>query len=133
MKKKLHSFLNAVKLKNAAIALTLSISALSFPASAEWQHIGYLGDLNGDNNITVSDLVIMKKHLSGEQQLTSENLYYVNNTLIGIDGSDGIQVGEYLDTADINQDGVVNCFDLILLKRSIILNDPKRRALSAPN
>lgn len=115
------SFLS--KVTNVAISSTLSISVLSLPASAEWQHIGYIGDLNGDKNINIADLVLMNQYVLGRIPLTFENLYYVNNSLIGIDGADGFQAGEYLNIADINQDGEVDCFDFVLLKKNIFLND----------
>lgn len=104
-------------------ALACSVGIFSFDTSAGWEHIGYLGDLNGDKIVDAEDLKMLNQHILGEKPLTSENGYFVDSGFIGIDGADGFQAGEYLVTADINQDGVVDCFDLTLLRKNILTND----------
>ncbi len=54
-----------------------------------------LGDLNGDDLVTISDLIILRQHFAGIEEL--EELY--------------------LPSADINQDGSVTISDLIKLRR----------------
>ena len=100
-------------------AITFSMSGGIF-ASSDWEHIGYMGDLNRDREITMADLVIMSKHLHGTQPLSNENSYHVRNSFIGIHGADGFQAGEYFVTADINQDGQVDVFDMIELRKAIL-------------
>ena len=117
--------LKSIFLKSIMGLASLSISAymLPFNAAADWQQIGYLGDLNGDKEVSISDLVIMQKFILGKQSLSAENGYHVNNGYIGINGTDSFEANEYLITADINQDGAVNAFDLSLLRHNLLTND----------
>lgn len=104
-----------------AISLTaVSAGLISANAFAEWHQIGFLGDLNGDSKITVADAVIMTKHLLGENSLTSVNGYDVKGKYIGINGGDGFVAKKFLETADINQDGRVDVYDMIKLRKQII-------------
>lgn len=105
------------------VSLACSVCTFTFDTSAVWEHIGCLGDLNGDRAVDAEDLNILNQHILGEKPLTQENGYFVDNGYIGIDGSDGFQAGEYLVTADINQDGIVDCFDLVLLRKNVLNND----------
>lgn len=102
-----------------AAALTIMAGAMPLSASAEWRQIGYLGDLNRDAAVNVADLVTMSKHLLGQQALTTDNFYKVDNAFVGISGTDGFQPGEFLKTADVNQDGKVNTFDLVAMRENI--------------
>lgn len=113
----------AVKLAAGAAALSIMAGAMPLSASAEWQQIGYLGDLNRDKAVNVADLVLMSKHMLGQQSLTSENFYKVDNAFVGISGADGFQPGEFLKTADIDQDGKVNSFDFVALREHITANN----------
>lgn len=103
-------------------ALTVTASG-AFSASADWEHIGYMGDLNRDKDVTLADLVIMSRHLHGVEPLSNANSYHVKKSFIGIHGADGFQAGEYFVTADINQDGQVDVFDMIQLRKNIISQD----------
>lgn len=100
-------------------ALTATMSGAFF-ASADWEHIGYMGDLNRDRELSVADIVIMSKHLHGTEPLNNKNSYYVKHSFIGINGADGFEAGEYFVTADINQDGQIDVFDMIELRKSLI-------------
>ena len=104
---------------SAALAFA---AAVPLSAAADWEHIGYMGDLNNDKELNVADLVIMKRHLLGIEPLTDKNSYHVRNSFIGIHGADGFQAGEYFVTADINQDGAVDAFDLVQLRKAIVNN-----------
>lgn len=102
---------------SAAIALSAVLSSVS---SADWVHIGYMGDLNDDKQLNMADLVLMSRHLHGIQPLTNSNSYHVRNTFIGINGADGFEAGEYFVTADVDQNGEVDVFDLIQLRKAVI-------------
>lgn len=56
------------------------------------------GDLNGDTNITLTDLIPLQKHLLLRTNLTTEQSAL----------------------ADLNEDGIINVIDLMLLKRTLI-------------
>lgn len=56
------------------------------------------GDMDDDNTIRVSDIVILQKYLTGKHVLTEEQ-----------------SIG-----ADLNKDNKINVFDMIILKRKII-------------
>lgn len=101
-------------------AIAVSAGMISASTFAEWKQIGFLGDLNRDSKITVADAVIMAKHLLGDQPLTSANGYDVKGKYIGINGEDGFLAKKFLETADINQDGRVDVFDMIALRGQIV-------------
>ena len=106
----------------AVISFTAVFTGLiSANAFAEWKQFGFLGDLNGDKKITIADAVIMTKHLLGETALTYENGYDLKGKFIGINGNDGFIAEKFIETADINQDGRVDVYDMILLRKYVIL------------
>lgn len=98
----------------------VSAGLISASAFADWTQIGFLGDLNGDRKITVADAVIMTKHIIGENALTSANGYDVKGKYIGINDGEGFVAKKFLETADINQDGRVDVYDMITLRKHII-------------
>ena len=61
-----------------------------------------LGDIKGDDKITIIDLLLLKRHIMAG---TKENWKLK---------------GDKLKAADINNDGKVNIIDLLLLKRYLI-------------
>lgn len=104
-----------------AVSFTaVSAGLISASAFADWTQIGFLGDLNGDRKITVADAVVMTKHLIGEVPLTSANGYDVKGKYIGINGGEGFIAKKFLETADINQDGRVDIYDMIALRKHIV-------------
>ena len=107
------------RLISLALTSALSLSVLPLTASADWQHIGCMGDLDRDQKVTLTDLVRLTKHILAVEPLKQEHFYEVKGATIGINGADGFQAGEYLNTADINEDGEVDVFDLALLKRMV--------------
>ncbi|MDE5862582.1 MAG: hypothetical protein K2H28_10380 [Ruminococcus sp.] len=101
-------------------ALSIPTCLVSMPASAEWVHIGYMGDLNNDFHVSIADLLLMSKYILAKVQLTSENAYNVKDHFYSINGSEADNSLEYLQTSDINQDGRTDIFDLLLMRKYII-------------
>ena len=64
-----------------------------------------LGDINKDNKITVTDLILLKRHLIAD---TKEEWKLSN---------------EQQSIADVNEDGIISITDLVLLKRIVLKND----------
>lgn len=78
-------------------------SAYNGDSNQKWfmktvRFMGYKGDLNGDDNISVVDCVMLNKHLVGIGSLSSNPAEY----------------------KDVNADGKLNIFDSILLKRMCV-------------
>lgn len=114
------------RLVSLAAGAAISFTAAALPAQAGWEHIGYLGDLNNDKEVNVADLVIMAKHMRGNQPLTSGNSYNVGDTFVGLSGQEGFYTEDgYLCTADIDQNGRVDIYDYIRLRRYTVSNDPE--------
>lgn len=107
----------AVCLASAAAATAAAFSINSF---AGWEQIGLLGDLNSDKKLTVADMVIMTKHLLGGETLTEKNGYDLAGKFIGIRGEEGFLAEKFLETADVNQDGRIDIYDLILLRKALL-------------
>ncbi|MDE6784293.1 MAG: hypothetical protein K2J26_02805 [Ruminococcus sp.] len=106
---------------SAASIAAVSAAIISVSALAEWKNIGFMGDLNGDRTVSVSDAVILTHHLLGSRLLTDENRYYTAGKFIGIGSDDtGFESKGFLETADMNRDGKVNIFDLVLLRKSLV-------------
>ena len=59
---------------------------------------GMLGDLNGDNDITIADIVLLNRHVLGKTILSSEKL----------------------SLADVNKDGDITIGDVVLLNRHLL-------------
>lgn len=89
LKKKLAAFLSA------AITMTsLSVGGVS----AEETIRNLKGDINGDGDVTVADIVALSHCIIGKAVLESEDILY----------------------ADMNDDGNVNVLDVVLLKRTVL-------------
>ena len=108
------------KLLALVTALSIRACVVSMSASAEWVHIGYMGDLNNDFHVNVADLLLMSKYLLARVQLTSENAYNVKDHFYSINGSEADDSLEYLQTSDINQDGRTDIFDLLMMRKYVI-------------
>ena len=58
----------------------------------------YRGDISGNQAVDVTDIIIMQKYLSGKLKFTER----------------------YFQIADMNQDGNLNIYDFILLKKTVL-------------
>ncbi|MDE6102455.1 MAG: hypothetical protein K2F73_05720 [Ruminococcus sp.] len=101
-------------------AVSVSVCAATLPVLADWQQIGCMGDLNQDSQVNIADLLILSKHILNQLSLTSENSYYIGYNYYSVNGSDADDSIEYLQTADINQDGKVDVFDLIMMRKYVL-------------
>ncbi len=101
-------------------AVSVSVCATTLPVLADWQQIGCMGDLNQDSQVNIADLLILSKHILNQLSLTSENSYYIGYNYYSVNGSDADDSLEYLQTADINQDGKVDIFDLIMMRKYVL-------------
>ncbi|MDE5770963.1 MAG: hypothetical protein K2I06_04930 [Ruminococcus sp.] len=108
------------KFISLSAALSVSVCAVTLPVMAGWQQIGCMGDLNNDSEVNIADLLLLSKHILNKLSLTSDNSYYINHSYYSIDGSDPDDSLEYLHTADINQDGKIDVFDLIMMRKYVI-------------
>ena len=78
--------------------LKLSGKITEIESSAFSGCTGMLGNCNGDSSISVNDVVYLQKYLHGKQKITKMQ------TIL----------------ADMNYDGIVNVYDMILLKKKLI-------------
>ena len=122
----------------AVLAAGLAVSSVlpaSLTASAKWQRIFYLGDLNGDDIFSVADLVILSKYLLGADSMPETGVYNIKGNYylsgrrdeIASLTNDDIRIGsEYLQKADIDENGVVDTFDLVALRKVLLNGDDKK-------
>lgn len=108
------------KFISLSAALSVSVSAVTLPVIAGWQQIGCMGDLNNDTKVNIADLLLLSRHILNKLSLTSDNSYHIDYSYYSVNGSDPDNSLEYLHTADINQDGKVDIFDLILMRKYVI-------------
>lgn len=114
----------------AAVSVTGSAYAVNAAnASAEWQVEGVIGDINGDKDITVADYVLIAKHIINTQPLGNESIlnkadtYYSVGTMYGTEFKELVVYDKnesFIQLADLNQDGIVNSADLVLMRRNIL-------------
>lgn len=108
------------KVLSGAAVVTLAAAAVPSSAGADWVQVSRMGDLNGDGEITTSDLVILGKHLLGTAPMTYENTLDVSGKYYSINGSEAKNDLEYLQTADLNQDGVIDIYDYVQLRINLV-------------
>lgn len=108
------------KFISLSMALSVSVCAITLPAIAGWEQIGCMGDLNNDTEVNIADLLLLSKHILNKLSLTSENSYHIDYNYYSVNGSDPDNSLEYLHTADINQDGKVDVFDLVMMRKYVI-------------
>jgi len=114
----------------AAASALISASAVTVAtASADWQVESVIGDLNGDKDITVADYVLLAKHIINTQPLGNESIlnkadaYYTVGTMYGTEFKElpvYDENGSFIQLADLNQDGIVNSADLVLMRKNIL-------------
>ena len=103
---------------NVAVAAGISATTAAAVAQADWQQIGVMGDLNNDGKANVADLVLMTEHINNKTKLTNNNAYFIDYAYVGLNGR-GFRGEKYFCTADINEDNIVDVFDLIMLKKYV--------------
>ena len=108
------------KLITLSATISVSVCSISMPVFAGWQQIGCMGDLNNDAQVNIADLLLLSKYILNQISLTSENSYHVNYNYYSINGKEADNSLEYLQTADINQDGKIDIFDLIMMRKYVI-------------
>ena len=129
-------------IKRAAAALLAAGAAASFmlpaslSASAKWQRVGYVGDLNSDDKFSVADLVILTKYVLGAEGMPETGIYDMQGAyyLTGVRdeisslGQDAIKNGvKQFQLADMDEDGVIDTFDLAALRKVVV--DPNNAKL----
>lgn len=114
-------FFKKIFMTISAAAASISTAA-AISAMADWQNIGFMGDLNNDKLVSVSDMVIMTKYLLGEGFLTAENGYDTKGKKISVNGNEVFLSEDHLVTADINCDGRTDVYDLALMRKQLISN-----------
>lgn len=115
----MRNFLKRIATAAAAVA---GVSAVLISAStfADWKQIGFMGDVNGDRLISIADAVLMTKHLLGSEILSKDSGYKVTGKRININNGESFIADKILETADINQDGRIDVYDLVMLRKIII-------------
>ena len=111
-------------LTSAAAAAVLALAAVPWTASAAWEQIDSMGDLNGDKSVNVSDMVTLCRHLNGTEPLGDKSIcrlgsgkYAIKTTsenVVTVSGGTAVQ------KADLNRDGVVDIFDLVEMRKKLI-------------
>ncbi len=113
-------------LASAAASLMLALTASPTGASAAWKQTDIIGDLNGDSAINVADLVVLSKHLHGSEKLNDKCVYTLSegrNYTVMLDGNREVKPApgaRSIQKADIDQNGAVEVFDLVALRKIII-------------
>lgn len=88
-------------------ASTVSIFAVSAYAMTEQRVVGYMGDLDGDMSVSLSDVYILGDHLLSEKMIADADV---------------------ISRADLNKDQCIDARDLTLLKR-IALGETEPEAI----
>jgi M6 family metalloprotease-like protein len=119
-----------------SVAATAILAAASIPlgAGAVWKQVDRMGDLNLDGAVNVADLVTLSKHLHGKEKLSSKSLYNIGYSYYEIDRTDDMSTFSgtkikngrgNIQKADINQDGVIDVFDFVELRKIVISPNAK--------
>ncbi|WP_074741145.1 hypothetical protein [Ruminococcus sp. YRD2003] len=120
----------------AAGAAVSGVLSSTLSASADWKRVSYVGDLNSDDKFTVADLVILTRYVLGADSLPDTGVYDMDGAyyLTGVRseitslGQEAIRSGvKYFQLADIDQDGVIDTFDLVAMRKIVI--DPENAEL----
>lgn len=130
----------AIRFLTHSAAIIVSAAAISgITSGAEWMADRALGDVNNDQAITVADLAALSQHLLGSQALDADSAIaeYGENScvVIGYDKTinpDGQNARSpapptspitRIDTADLDQNGRVDAFDLVALRKMVVNED----------
>lgn len=118
-----HFFRRVISL-SAAAAMAAS-AVISANASASWNMKRIIGDLNGDSAVNIADYLLLSKHVLNVQSLGQDTMIDVSNgnytigSLFDSDSAAEIGDAQYIDAADMNQDGSVNSLDLVLMRKAL--------------
>ncbi len=119
---------------SAAAAAVMAVAAIPVGAGAAWRQVDRMGDLNLDGAVNVADLVLLSKHLHGTQKLSDTSVYKIDDAYYDIDingdmssfgGTNTKRGNGKIYKADLNQDGVVDVFDFVELRKSVISRTAK--------
>lgn len=108
-------------------AAAAAVCLMPASASATWEQVDSMGDLNGDKQVNVSDMVTLCRHLNGAQPLGDNGICYLGNgkyalktdpeKVVTVSGASSIQ------KADLNRDGNVDRFDLVEMRKKLLSAD----------
>ena len=118
-----HFFRRVISL-SAAAAMAAS-AVISANASASWNMKRIIGDLNGDSAVNIADYLLLSKHVLNVQSLGQDTMIDVSNgnytigSLFDSDSAAEIGDAQYIDAADMNQDGRINSLDLVLMRKAL--------------
>lgn len=114
-------------LTSAAAAAVLAMAAAPWSASAAWEQIDYMGDLNGDKQVNVADLVTLCNHLHGAKPLGDSSVCTLGSGKYAIKTNPEkvvtVSGGASVQKADFNRDGAVDIFDLVEMRKLLISSD----------
>ena len=108
------------RLAEITAIISISVCTVATPVIASWHQIGSMGDINNDSKVSIADMILLSKYILGEISLTSENAYHINGKSYSVNGRTEDDSVDYLQTADINQDGRIDIFDLIMMRKYIV-------------
>ena len=117
-------------LASAAASLLLAVSSFPLGAAAAWKQTGLMGDLNGDGAVNVADIVVLSKHLHGTEKLTENSIFRLaDNTdyTLRLEGRREVKPAagtKSIQKADLDQNGAVEVFDLVALRKVVISDIP---------
>lgn len=114
----------------AIASVLLAIASIPLGAAAAWKQTGLIGDLNSDGTVNVADLVVLSKHLHGSEKLDDKSIFRMSdNNEYTIKLSEKKEVkpaagAKSIQKADIDQNGIIEVFDLVALRKVVISDSP---------
>lgn len=117
-------------LASAAASLLLAATSVSLGASAAWKKTGLIGDINSDDTINIADIVTLSRHLRGTEKLGDKSIFRLtdgSNYIVRIAGKGDIKPAantQSIQKADLDQNGAVEVFDLVQLRKVVVASAP---------
>ena len=109
-------------------SLFIAVMSISLDASAIWKKTGLIGDVNGDGDINVADIVTLSRHLNGTEKLDDKSVFRITDSsdyIIRSAGKNVIKIEADIQKADLDQNGTVEVFDLVQLRKVVIESVPR--------